>query len=727
MKKALALVLAFSCAFAFTPFAPVRAEGAAAETEAMTEAMETMEETEAMETEAMETETMETEAMEEMDDMDAVDDGVMSYAEYMAAEIDDEVVVDVYVQAKQSWWNDSVTVYAADQDGAYFIYNMACSEEDNELLVPGTKIRVTGYKAEWSGEIEIADATFEIIEGEEFIAEPYDVTDILDTEALVLLQNRYVSFTGMTVEEIGDGQAFLYNWDGSGEEGNDLYFNVSKGGQTYTFTVESYLCDAESDVYKAVKELQVGDVIDMEGFLYWYEGANPHITAVCAHEDKDPKSEGVMTYDEYMAAEVDDEVVIEAYVQAKQSWWNDSVTVYAADMDGAYFIYNMACSEEDNELLVPGTKIKVTGYKTEWSGEIEIADATFEIVEAEPYIAEPEDVTILLGTDAMAKKMNRLVCFSGMTVEEIGEDGAAFLYNWDGSGEEGNDLYFNVSKDGETYNFTVESYLCDAESDVYKAVKELQVGDVIDLQGFLYWYEGINPHITAVCPHMDEMAEEEMAEEKSEGVMTYDEYMAAAIDDEVVIEAYVQAKQSWWNDSVTVYAADHDGAYFIYNMACSEEENELLVPGAKIKVTGYKAEWSGEIEIADATFEVVTGAKPYIAEAVDVTELLGTDELVDYQNQFVCFKGMTVEEIGDGQAFLYNWDGSGEEGNDLYFNVSVNGETYNFTVESYLCDADSDVYKAVKELKVGDVIDLEGFLYWYEGANPHITSVMAAE
>ena len=34
-----------------------------------------------------------------------------------------------------------------------------------------------------------------------------------------------------------------------------------------------------------------------------------------------------------------------------------------------------------------------------------------------------------------------------------------------------------------------------------------------------------------------------------------------------------------------------------------------------------------------------------------------------------------------------------------------------------------DVYEAVKALNVGDTVDLEGFLYWYEGANPHITSV----
>ena len=118
--------------------------------------------------------------------------------------------------------------------------------------------------------------------------------------------------------------------------------------------------------------------------------------------------------------------------------------------------------------------------------------------------------------------------------------------------------------------------------------------------------------------------------------------------------------------------------------------------------------------------------EPFIAEAEDVTELLGTEDLVKKQNKFVVFKGMKVEPIGeDGDAFLYNWDGSGEEGSDLYFNVSVNGATYNFTVESDLCGPDTDVYKAVKDLKVGDVIDLQGFLYWYEGPNPHITAVLA--
>ncbi len=219
--------------------------------------------------------------------------------------------------------------------------------------------------------------------------------------------------------------------------------------------------------------------------------------------------------------------------------------------------------------------------------------------------------------------------------------------------------------------------------------------------------------------------EEAVAGEKSEGVMTYDEYVAAELETEVVVETYVQAKQSWWEEDgqgkATFYTQDEDGAYFIYNMPCTQEEYDKLTQGTKIKVTGYKSEWSGEVEIIDATYEIEDGS--YIAEALDVTDKLGSDDLINYQNQFVAFKDMTVEDAGDGAAYLYNWDGSGSDGDDLYFNVSSNGQTYTFTVESYLCDATSDVYNAVKNLKVGDTVDMEGFLYWYEGVNPHITSV----
>ncbi len=212
---------------------------------------------------------------------------------------------------------------------------------------------------------------------------------------------------------------------------------------------------------------------------------------------------------------------------------------------------------------------------------------------------------------------------------------------------------------------------------------------------------------------------------KSEGVMTYEEYAAAALDTEVVVETYVQAKQSWWDNKGTFYTQDPSGAYFIYEMACTQEEYDKLTVGTKIKVTGTKAEWSGEVEIIDAKFEILEGT--WTATPVDLTAEFGKEDLIKRQNQLFAVKGAKVvaSTNADGveSAFLYNWDGSGECGSDVYFNVEIGGATYSFTVESYLTGADTAVYKAAESLQIGDTINVEGFLYWYNGANPHITSI----
>ena len=209
-------------------------------------------------------------------------------------------------------------------------------------------------------------------------------------------------------------------------------------------------------------------------------------------------------------------------------------------------------------------------------------------------------------------------------------------------------------------------------------------------------------------------AEAPAVEAKSEGVMTYADYVAAELDAEVVIECYVQATQSWWSDKITVYAADQEGAYFLYELACSQEDAAKLVPGAKIKVTGYKGAWAGEVEVMDATFEFVEGGINYVAEPVDLTALLGTEELINYQNQLAVFKGMTVKEI------TYK---NGEPGDDIYVTLTYGDADYSFCVERYLTGPETEVYAAVGALNVGDVVDVTGFLYWYEGVNTHITAV----
>ena len=218
-----------------------------------------------------------------------------------------------------------------------------------------------------------------------------------------------------------------------------------------------------------------------------------------------------------------------------------------------------------------------------------------------------------------------------------------------------------------------------------------------------------------------------------EDAMNFEDYMAAATDTEVVVQGSIQGKQNYFvkddQGKASIYLQDQNGgAYFIYELPCTEKEYELMEIGKTIKVKGYKSEWSGEIEVIDIeTWMFVDG--DYIAEAEDVTALLGTDDLAAKMNKKVLFKGMKVEPIKDKDnndvAFIYNYNGSGTEGDDLYFNVSVNGQTYTFTVESYLCGPDTEIYKAVKDFHIGDVIDLEGFLYWYNGPNPHITAVLA--
>ena len=286
------------------------------EEEETEEAIETEEEEteEAIETEEEAVETEEEEVETEDAEAEADEDGVMSYFEYLDADTDTLVTIEAYVQGKQAWYEnnkevgtDTASIYAQDKNGGYFLYSVPCSKEDYEKLQEGTMIRFTGYKSEWAGEVEIvpdAMEPIEIIRGSIYIADPVDVTSVLgDEDELIEYMNQKVTFTGLTVEpavddeesafvtteteeetEAEDAPAFLYGWDGSGSDGDDLYFRASYDGETYTFVIESNLCGPDTDVYKAVKNLKVGDTIDMEGFLYWYEGAQPHITSVIVED-----------------------------------------------------------------------------------------------------------------------------------------------------------------------------------------------------------------------------------------------------------------------------------------------------------------------------------------------------------------------------------------------------------------------------------------------------------
>ena len=398
---------------------------------------------------------------------------VMTYAEYIAAPMDSAVVIEAYVQAHQSWWNDKITVYLQDEDGAYFAYEMACTEEQLATLTIGQKIRISGYKTAWAGEVEIVDCSFEVVEVN-WIATPADLTNLLGTEELINRQNELALFKGMTVVSVS------FKGDAPGD---DIYVTLSKGDATYSFCVERYLTAPNTAIYEYVCGLEAGDVVDVVAFLYWYDGPNPHIISM----NKSQKSEGAMTYLEYINAPIDSEVVIEAYVQGHQSWWSNKITVYLQDEDGAYFAYEMTCTEEQLASLTIGQKIRISGYKTAWAGEVEIVDCTFEALEGN-WVATPVDLTDKLASENLIHYQNQLAIFKGMTVVSVSFKGDA----------PGDDIYVTLAKGEETYSFCIERYLTAPDTEVYQAVAALTEGTVVDVTGFVYWYDGINTHITAI-------------------------------------------------------------------------------------------------------------------------------------------------------------------------------------------------------------------------------------
>ncbi len=221
------------------------------------------------------------------------------------------------------------------------------------------------------------------------------------------------------------------------------------------------------------------------------------------------------------------------------------------------------------------------------------------------------------------------------------------------------------------------------------------------------------------------------AGKKDEG-MSHEEFLAAETDAEVTVVTYVQAGESWWDGAVALYCQGPDGGHYLYGMKCTEEDAAKLVPGTKIKATGTKAVWNGEVEIMDGTIEILSG-DPYIAEATDVTALLGTDELASHMNKLVAFKGLTVvasvDPNGNEVPFLYNWDGSGAAGeSDVYFTLTDGTNNLTLTVNRYMIGTgtDSAAYTGVEALQIGDKVDVEGFLYWYNDAQPHVTAITPA-
>ena len=416
-------------------------------------------------------------------DIFAKSEGVMTFEQYAAAEDLADVTIEGFVQlcVYQAAYGNA-NLFIQDKDGGYFVYRMPMTDAEAAKIQVGTKLQVKGIKTAWAGEVEFKEgsAAATVMEGS-YIAEAVDMTaDFADAEALAAKMNMLVGFKGLTVQNV----------EAPASEGGDIYFDVAKDGVCYTFCIESDERNKDTDVYKTALALKAGDLIDLEGFLYWYNAPQVHTSKIEVKGNVFAKSEGIMTYEQYVAAEDLADVAIEGFVQLfvyQPAYGNAGV--YLQDADGGYFAYRMPMTDADAAKIQIGTKLQVKGIKTAWAGEVELKEGSATAVVMDGcYIAKPTDASAdFADADKLAAKMNMLVGFQGLTVEKV-----------DAPASEGGDIYFDVTKDGTKYTFCVESDEWNQDTQVYKAVLGLQAGTVIDVQGILYWYNEPQLHTSAV-------------------------------------------------------------------------------------------------------------------------------------------------------------------------------------------------------------------------------------
>lgn len=118
--------------------------------------------------------------------------------------------------------------------------------------------------------------------------------------------------------------------------------------------------------------------------------------------------------------------------------------------------------------------------------------------------------------------------------------------------------------------------------------------------------------------------------------------------------------------------------------------------------------------------------------AVDISDQLGDkDALKKYAGQKVVIKNAksvdTEDPGGDLLRFLYDTDGNGDPGDDLYFSIEKDGKTYLLKIESDLCDVESEPYQMVETLEEDTMINLEGTLTGEDSPFMQVTGITITE
>lgn len=191
-----------------------------------------------------------------------------SWAEYKAAADDSTLVVKGVVTGimSKTKGNSSNCLYLQDGDGGYYVYAMAADPIESGIEV-GMTVRVTGAKDTYSGTLEIANATVEILDEGKTAYDPvdwtskYDAATTLKDEALTKEQALLVTIKGVEV---------------TSQDTSSGYYKFKKNGLESYVRISSSVCPIDKDAQTALKNGHAehyGWTADVTGVICVYDGA----------------------------------------------------------------------------------------------------------------------------------------------------------------------------------------------------------------------------------------------------------------------------------------------------------------------------------------------------------------------------------------------------------------------------------------------------------------------
>ena len=191
-----------------------------------------------------------------------------SWAEYKAAADDSTLVVKGIVTGimSKTKGNSSNCLYLQDGDGGYYVYAMAADPIESGIEV-GMTVRVTGAKDTYSGTLEIANATVEILDSGKTEYAPADWT------------LKYEAATSLKDEALTKEQALLVTIKGvevTSQDTSSGYYKFKKNGLESYVRISSSVCPIDKDAQTALKNGHAehyGWTADVTGVICVYDGA----------------------------------------------------------------------------------------------------------------------------------------------------------------------------------------------------------------------------------------------------------------------------------------------------------------------------------------------------------------------------------------------------------------------------------------------------------------------